>query len=535
MKQKSLLKSLWILVALTFALFSHIQTALAYDFSAVSPSGQTLYYTIITGTNDYRVYVTFPNTSDAPWDGYQKPTGALTVPSYVVNGIISYTVKYVCSNAFKGCTGLTSVTIENSSTTIGNGAFSGCTNLTQVSIPYSVTAIGTDAFLNCYSLFTVDINSNIIVSNNYAYNNATNDYGNLKTFFGNQVVQYIIGPNVNSIGKNAFRGCSGMQALFLSSGVNSISENAFRDCSSLTSVDFPNYITHIDDNAFYNCSSLTNLFIPDEVTSIGSCAFWGCYSLTSVAIPSSVNNIGNFAFGSCFSLTSVTINSNAIASASYSEMYSMKNKFGDQVTRYTIGSNITSIGQNAFYGCSDMAELVLPSSLTSIGSSAFYNCSGLNWVKISDLNAWYIIDFANAYANPLYYANHFYVNTNEVVNLTVTSNISEIKDYTFVGYIGLHSVNIGNSVTSIGEQAFKNCTGLTSATIGGLVYSIGDEAFRNCNSLTSITIPNNVASIGENAFKDCSSLTSVTLNNSAIASATYTSKQPEKHLRRPSP
>ena len=121
-------------------------------------------------------------------------------------------------------------------------------------------------------------------------------------------------------------------------------------------------------------------------------------------------------------------------------------------------------------------------------------------VQISDLNAWYEIDFANAYANPLYYANHFYVNTNEVVGLTVTSNISEIKDYAFVGYKGLHSVNFGNSVTSIGNSAFENCSGLTSVTIGNSVNTIGDDA-----------------------FKDCTNLTSVTLNNNAIASADYTS------------
>ncbi len=589
------------LAALTFALFCCLQTALAYDFSAVSPSGHTIYYNIVEGGYQIpRVSVTYPNTSESPWGNIQKPYGNLVLPETVTYNGTTYNVTYInekafyaCAglvsvvipscvisinyNSFTGCESLTTVTINSASiaagpynstynlkylfgnqvtsytigavSTIGCCAFYGCTNLASVTLHHAILSIDNNAFYGCSNMYRVNITdltawlrinfvseySNPLYYAHNLYLNGTKiteltipsgvstikkhafrgcsmtsvDIPNYTvTSIGNSAFEscssltsVYIGNSVTSIGENAFRGCTGLPSVFIPSSITVISAGVFRECSNLTSVDLPNGISQIGNNAFYNCSSLTDLVIPDEVPStIGDYAFCGCSSLTSVTIPSSINSIGNYAFSSCGSLTSVTINSNAIASASYSELFNMKNKFGNQVTRYTFGSNITSIGQNAFYDCTGMAELILPSSLSSIGNNAFQNCSGLNWVKISDLNAWYAIDFANAYANPLYYANHFYVNTNEVVNLTVTSNISEIKDYAFVGYKGLHSVSIGNYVTSIGNSAFENCSGLTSVTIGNSVNTIGDDA-----------------------FKDCTNLTSVTLNNNAIASADYTS------------
>ena len=583
------------------AVFCCMQTALAYDFSAVSPSGHTIYYNIVEGGYQIpRVSVTYPNTSESPWGNIQKPYGNLVLPETVTYNGTTYNVTYInekafyaCAglvsvvipscvisinyNSFTGCESLTTVTINSASiaagpynstynlknlfgnqvtsytigavSTIGCCAFYGCTNLASVTLHHAILSIDNNAFYGCSNMYRVNITdltawlrinfvseySNPLYYAHNLYLNGTkitdltipNGVSTIKqyaflgcsmtsvnipnytvTSIGNSAFEscssltsVYIGNSVTSIGENAFRGCTGLPSVFIPSSITVISAGVFRECSNLTSVDFPNGISQIGNNAFYNCSSLTDLVIPDEVPStIGDYAFCGCSSLTSVTIPSTVNSIGNFAFSSCGSLTSVTINSNAIASLSYSELFNMKNKFGNQVTRYTFGSNITSIGQNAFYDCTGMAELILPSSLSSIGNNAFQNCSGLNRVKISDLNAWYEIDFANAYANPLYYANHFYVNTNEVVNLTVTSNISEIKDYAFVGYKGLHSVSIGYYVTSIGNSAFENCSGLTSVTIGNSVNTIGDDA-----------------------FKDCTNLTSVTLNNNAIASADYTS------------
>ena len=148
---------------------------------------------------------------------------------------------------------MTSVTIPNSVTSIGNSAFSNCNSLTSVTIPNSVTSIGEYVFSNCSSLqafygkFTSKDNRCLIVD------------GVLKSFAPIGLTEYTI-----------------------SKGVTSIGANAFRSCSSLTSVTIPNSVTSIGGYAFYNCSSLASITIPGGVTLIGNYAFEYCSSLASV-------------------------------------------------------------------------------------------------------------------------------------------------------------------------------------------------------------------------------------------------------------
>ena len=233
--------------------------------------------------------------------------------------------------------------------------------------------------------------------------------------------------------------------------VTSIGDRAFDQCSGLTSVTIGNSVKSIGESAFAYCSGLTSVTIGNSVTSIGDRAFDQCSGLTSVTIPNSVTTIGEEVFGNCSRLNSVIVdknngtydsrdNCNAIIKTS-------TNKLIVGCKNTTIPNSVTSIGDRAFYGCSELTSVTIPNSVTSIGESAFYGCSGLT------------------------------------------------------------SAIIGNSVKSIGESAFDSCSGLTSVTIGNSVTSIGQEAFCGCSGLTSVTIGNSVTSIGEIAFYGCSGLT----------------------------
>ena len=102
--------------------------------------------------------------------------------------------------------------------------------------------------------------------------------------------------SVTSIGKSAFRDCSGLTSVTIPNSVTSIGEAAFYVCSGLTSVTIPNSVTSIGEYAFGNCSGLTSVTIGNSVTSIGDIAFYGCSGLTSVTIPNSVTSIGEYAF-----------------------------------------------------------------------------------------------------------------------------------------------------------------------------------------------------------------------------------------------
>ena len=136
--------------------------------------------------------------------------------------------------------------------------------------------------------------------------------------------------------------------------------------------------------------------------------------------------------------------------------------------------SVTTIGVNAFYGCSGLTSITIPSGVTSIGNGAFFNCSGLT-------------------------------------SITIPRSVTSIGDNAFYGCSGLTSITIPSGVTSIGNQTFHSCSGLTSIIIPSGVTSIGQYAFYGCSSLTSIIIPSGVTSIKPNAFSFCSGLTSITI------------------------
>ena len=167
---------------------------------------------------------------------------------------------------------LTSVTIPNSVTHIGDGAFRGCTGLTSIAIPNSVTSIGADIFAGCTSLTSITI------------------------------------PNsVTRIEFGAFWGCTGLTSITIPNSVTHIESAAFWGCTGLTSIPITNSVTYIGDGFLSGCTGLTSITIPNSVTHIGSMFFWGCTGLTSVSIPENVTNIGEYAFCECSNLTSITI------------------------------------------------------------------------------------------------------------------------------------------------------------------------------------------------------------------------------------
>ena len=388
-------------------------------------------------------------------------------------------------------------------TEIGHFAFCGSdecsdyhelhTGLTSVMIPSSVTSIGMTPFLRCINLASI-----IVDPNNPKYDSRDNCNAIIETstnclIFGCK--NTVIPDGVTRIGTDAFAWCTGLTTITIPNSVTEIGADAFRHCTGLTSIDIPNSVTKIEDGdsgVFGYCTGLTSIDIPNSVTSIGNYAFNGCTSLTSVTIPYSVTSIGHDAFYDTPWYNNQSDGLIYINNVAYKYKGEMPTG-----TSITIRNGTVSISNSAFRGCTGLTTVTIPNSVINIGSYAFYDTP---WYNNQPDGLVYAGNVAYQYKGEM----------PEGTEIVIRNGTVSISDYAFYLRTGLTSIEIPNSMTSIGNFAFSGCTGLTSVTIPNSVTSIGIFAFSNCRGLSSVTIPNSVTSIGSSAFYGCTGLTSIT-------------------------
>ena len=381
-------------------------------------------------------------------------------------------------NAFSGCSGLTSVTIPDSVTNIRESAFSGCNGLTSITIPNNVTDIGKSAFSGCSGLTSITIPNNVINIGESAFSscdgltsitipNSTTSIGNF-VFSGCKAVSYVrvtgkgemsstissawenikntpfvvvFESGITSIGKYAFRDCSGLTSVTIPNSVTSIGEGAFDGCSGLTSVIIPNSVTNIEKWAFSGCSGLTSVTIPNSVTCIGQNAFKDCVELTSVTIPNSVTSVGD-TFSGCTAISYVRVTGQGDMSSAISSPW--KNSKSTSLI-VVFENGITSIRKNAFSGCSGLTSVIIPSSITSIGESAFSGCSGLTNITIpnSVTSIGYYAFYGCSRLTDVYYDG----NKSQWDAITIGSGNTPLTDKASNTTIHYNSPNISTAIT----------------------------------------------------------------------------------------
>ncbi len=361
-------------------------------------------------------------------------------------------------------------TINEGTRVIATSAFSDCDSLTSVTIPNSVTSIGDGAFYGCDNLTEIKVDAN---NKNYASQDGVLFNKNKTELIDcpeGKTGAYKIPDGVTSIGESAFLYCSNLTSITIPDSVTSIGEFAFEYCDGLTSVTIPDSVTSIGRIAFYKCSNLTSVTIGSGVTSIGESAFLYCNSLTSITIPESVTEIQRLAFSGCYSLTEIKVDTNNKNYSSQDGVLFNKNKteliqypIGNKRTSYDIPKGVISIGEYAFRDCESLTSVTIPDSVTSICESAFYNCNSLK-------------------------------------NITIPDSVTDIGEHAFCWCVSLTNIAIPDSITRINGYAFQFCRGLTNVTIPNSVTGIGDGAFYECNSLKSVIVPESVRSIGYGAF-----------------------------------
>ena len=147
----------------------------------------------------------------------------------------------------------------------------------------------------------------------------------------------------------------------------------------------PGSVSTIGSSAFYNCDKITELVLNDGLTSIGSTAFYNCNKIETVTIPKTVTMVGTRAFSGCIKLTSINWNAINCTSAGTSTTYTVFENC-PEITSFTFGDEVSKIPGYVLYGMTKLTELTISESVTSIGVQAFGGCSQLakvNWNAIN--------------------------------------------------------------------------------------------------------------------------------------------------------
>ena len=358
---------------------------------------------------------------------------------------------------------------------------------------------------------------------------------------------------VVAIGDNAFAGNAGLRSLIIPNSVKLIGHNAFSECDGLSGIEIPESVVSVGSYVFEDTKWFANqpngpvyvgkvlykyigkapentaLVIEEGTVSIAYEAFYNasvyadCSGITSIEIPNSVTSIGARAFSGCTSLTSIVVaegntkydsreNCNAIIETAINTLIrGCKNTI--------IPDSVTSIGYQAFYGCTGLTSIEIPDGVTSIGGGAFYGCTGLTSIEIPNS-----VTSIDTYA---------FSGCTGLTSIEIPNSVTSIRDYAFydtpwynnqpdgVIYVGKclykykgdmpanTSIVIEEGTLSISPRAFEYCTGLTNIEIPNTVISIEYYAFSGCTGLTSITLPASATEYGSALFCGCTGLTSI--------------------------
>lgn len=474
------------------------------------------------------------------------------------------TVTKILKGSFVNCTEIKSIVLPATITEIEAGAFVGCSNLESISFSgenpvYSVknnciVKQGTIVVGNAKGEITADPSVTTIGA--YAFSGAA-------------VSENLVIPaNIVVIKVGAFENCKTLKSVEIPTTVESLDNNAFKGCTSLKTVSVSLELFHsvsnsvspetvtilesgeteIGEGFFRNMSSLKTVNLPSNITKIGAYAFEGCSSLTSFTFPAGMQaDPGIGAFSGCSNLRELKIeepvNENQ-RTATYRVLDNCLIR-GNTIVLGCAGSAIptapavTKIASYAFYNCASLLNgtISIGENIATIEDSAFWYCSGLNTLNISQMKTGYGARAFNGCSNissievPLA-ALKLIQNKAGVRTATIVGTCTSVAESAFENYYSLQSVTFKGEVKTIGKYAFAGCSALKNVNIqlgnaydetqeltfaytgygektATTITSIGAYAFEGCKSLNNLIIPNTVTTIGEKAFMGCTAISTV--------------------------
>lgn len=555
--------------------------------NAVIPDGITKIEKFYFYNNKRITSITIPASVTEIADSAFENCTSLKTVTFLADEDGQYGLTTINRWAFYNCSSLTSITLPDTVTNIGQSMFERCSSLKNFTVSKNVTNINSDAFNQCSSLEAISVDKQNAVYYDicgvvFKKSDDSQYITPAKFGYGDLVMEE--GPKV--IGYRFFSGKSQLTSVQISASVEEIKKEAFYNCPALTTITFaensklkiigeyafettgiteitiPASVTQIASNAFNSCNSLAKINVEagntayysldgiliDKATNkvilkprahsgeislegakiIPSGIFSENTSLTSIVIPNSVETIGEKAFYYCSNLQSVNF-----ASGSKLKTIESYAFYSCKITEITIPKSVTSISQDAFKYCSKLKNIYVEAGNTKYKSVDGVLCTidGTEWIRPDASEAQLVLKEGVTRITVDYFKGDTTVTT-----VTIPKSVEIIDAGAFEGCIALKTVKFttGSKLKTIGYNAFKN-TAITSITLPTGVTSIGSGAFYNCTALKKAVIKTKDTTVASNMFYGCKALNSVSIGTSvaSIGSGAFSGCSSLKSIKLP--
>ena len=448
--------------------------------------------------------------------------------------------------AFKGCTALTTLNLGPKVSKIGAKVFEGCTSLVTVDMSKcaSLGEVGNEAFKDCTALETILFPDTVTTYGNHILAGCSSlrkihvgISGGVLTAAAGVSPFYIGTPNslqtielsesLTTVGKGMFAnststndadlinaaGFASLGTLKLPAKLASIGDYAFYRAGS-QQVQWPEYLSSIGKYAFAG-SGLTNLDLKGDNLKIGEYAFANMPALTGLTLRSGVYQVGGYAFSGCGMLSSVHMEE---------------------------CDTLQSVGDQAFAGCTGLAELIFSDSISAYGDKIISGCTGLTHLSVGSSTGY--LAAGSTSASPFYIGE-----SNQLRSLTIRDGVSAIGDYLFAngtttsaagfGFTHLNTLSLPSTLSSIGSYAFYKAGtcgqlpasletigdyafayggGISTMNLKGSGLSVGNYAFAGMY-VKDLIITEGVSSLGDGAFSGCGSLETADMSGASSLSS----------------
>ena len=327
------------------------------------------------------------------------------------------------------------------------------------------------------------------------------DMGGYLSSFKN--VTEITIPGSVKVFKAILQNMTELKTLTFEEGVEEIaSGSVVSGCKNLTTIHLPSSLQKLSGTGtFSGASTLTDITLPDGIAITEGSTFSECTSLESIELPASITTIPSHMFAGCSALERVTAKGTitAIDNGAFGSVTDWKNHetADTALTEIPDLSQVTSIGDRAFYGCSAL-ETVDLHSVTTMGYAAFQGCKALSGE----------IDLSNLEEIP----GHAFCYDPNITSVITCSTLSSIGDWAFI-WADISTISLPETLNSIGTYTFYKASLSGTVALPDSLTQLGASAFSGCKEVEAIQIGSGLTDIPPNAFAGCTNLKTITVNN----------------------